>query len=236
MKSILTPSILAFLLLAAGGVCWALGQAQDRAARLTTEVMTMDYRPVAEDDEASEPSLTYAARVPMVGNEIASSIRDDRASANYWLGRYDALTLRRDSGGTLIERDPRLLLVAANAAYRANELDPPDRQAFIQRLQTIGTYYVDLMKSDPELFDAAYNYEFIARLRSSVEKEKTGRPKADPKADPEEDKPEPAIHGQPGAPAKGAAPNKLNIIVPKSGDERTNNPEAGQSGRKGRKG
>jgi hypothetical protein len=46
----------------------------------------------------------------------------------------------------------------------------------------------------------------------------------------------PTIHGHPGALAKGPAPNKLNIIVPKSGDERTNSPEAGQGGQKVRKG
>jgi hypothetical protein len=118
--------------------------------------------------------------------------------------------------------------LAANAAYRANEFDPTNRQASIQRLQAIVTYYADLVKSNPELFDAAYNYEFTARLRSSLER--SGRPPAP------DDKNQPTIHGHPGAPAKGAAPNKLNIIVPKSGDERNSSPEAGQGGQKPRKG
>ena len=228
MRSILTPTILAVVLLVAGGVCWTLGQAEDRVARVTTQVMTMGYQGVAEDAEPLEPSLAYAARVPVVGDAIGSAIRDDQASANYWLGRYDTLTLQRDSGGALVERDPQLLLLAANAAYRANEFDPANRQASLQRLQTIVTYYADLVKSHPELFDAAFNYEFTARLRSSLER--SGRP---PAAD---EKNQPTIHGQPGALAKGAAPNKLNIIVPKSGDERTNSPEAGQGGQKVRKG
>ena len=229
MKSIATPTILALVLLAAGGVCWTLGQAQDRVAHMTTQVMTMGYKAVVEDAEPLNASLTYAVRMPLVGDDLGSAVRDDRASANYWLGRYDALTLQRDSGGALVELDPQLLLLAANAAYRANEFDPANRQTSIQRLQAIVTYYADLVKSNPELFDAAYNYEFTARLRSSLER--SGRPPA-----PADDKNQPAIHGQPGAPAKGAAPNKLNIIVPKSGDERTNSPEAGQGGRKVRKG
>ncbi|HEY3044977.1 MAG TPA: hypothetical protein VGJ39_13170 [Vicinamibacterales bacterium] len=229
MKSTLTPTIVAVVLLAGGTVCWTLGQAEDRVAHVTTQVMTMGYKAVAEDAGPADPSLTYGARVPIVGEEIASAVKDDRASANYWLGRYDTLTLQRDSGGALVERDPQLLLLAANAAYRANELEPGNRQASIQRLQAIVTYYADLVKSHPESFDAAYNYEFTARLRNSLER--GGRPPA--AAD---DKNQPTIHGQPGAPAKGAAPNKLNIIVPKSGDERTNSPEAGQGGRKVRKG
>ena len=229
MKSILTPTILALVLLAAGLVCWTLGQAEDRVARVTTEVMTMGYKAVAEDAEPLDASLAYAARVPLIGDDLGSAVRDDQASANYWLGRYDVLTLKRDSGGALVERDPQLLLFAANAAYRANELEPADRQTSIQRLQAIVTYYADLVKIHPELFDAAYNYEFTARLRSTLERS----PKAPKVA---EDKVQPAIHGQPGAPAKGAAANKLNIIVPKSGDERTNSPEAGAGGQRVRKG
>ena len=230
MKSILTPTILALVLLAAGSVCWMLGQAEDRVARVTTQVMTMGYTAVAEDAEPLDASITYAARVPLVGEDLGSAMRDDRASANYWLGRYEALTLQRDSGGALVEQDPQLLLFAANAAYRANELEPADRQTSVQRLQTIVTYYADLVKSHPELFDAAYNYEFTARRRGLLERSTTA-PGGDP-----EDQNQPTIHGQPGELAKGAAPNKLNIIVPKSGDERTNSPEAGQGGARVRKG
>src|SRR5438128_9667785 len=148
MKSILTPTILAFVLLAAGVVCWTLGQAQDRAARVTTQVMTLGYKAVAEDGEPLNASLAYAARVPVVGDDIGSAVRDDRATANYWLGRYDTLTLQRDSGGALVERDPQLLLLAANAAFRASEFDPTNRQGSIQRLQAIVTYYADLVKSN----------------------------------------------------------------------------------------
>jgi hypothetical protein len=231
MKSILTPTILALVLLAAGSVCWTLGQAEERIARMTRQVMTMGYQAVAEDAEPLDASLAYATRVPLVGDDLGSALRDDQASANYWLGRYDTLTLQRDSGGALVERDPQLLLFAANAAYRANELEPADRQTSIQRLQAIVTYYADLVKSHPELFDAAYNYEYTARLRSTLER--STRAPAPAAA---EDKVQPAIHGQPGAPAKGAAANKLNIIVPKSGDERTNSPEAGAGGQRVRKG
>ena len=135
MKSILTPTILALVLLAAGGVCWTLGQAEERAAQVTTQVMTLGYKAVTDDARPLDSSLSYAARVPIAGGDITTAVRDDRASANYWLGRYDTLTLQRDSGGALVERDPELLLLAANAAYRANEVDPASRQTSIQRLQ-----------------------------------------------------------------------------------------------------
>jgi hypothetical protein len=229
MKSILTPAVLALVLLAAGAVCWTLGAAEERAARLTADVMTLGYKAVADDSRPAGRSVAYAARVPIVGDEIDGAVRDDRARANYWLARYETLTLQRDSGGALVEHDPQLLLLAANAAYRANEFDPGNRQASLQRLQVIGTYYADLLKTNPEVFDAAYNYEFTTRLRSALEKGARGT--APPAV-----KSVPAIHGQPGAPAKGAGANKLNIIVPKSGDERTNSPEAGQGQQRVRKG
>ena len=50
MKSILTPLVLALLLLAAGVAAWTLGQAQERMAQVETQVATMDYGAVADDD------------------------------------------------------------------------------------------------------------------------------------------------------------------------------------------
>ena len=116
MKSILPPLLLALLLLAAGVVCWTLGQAQERIARFETEVATMKYGVVADDAGDLDRALASASRLPRFGDEVAEDVQSGRATADYWLGRYDGLALERDAGGALIERDPRLLLIAANAA------------------------------------------------------------------------------------------------------------------------
>src|ERR1700704_4611989 len=103
MKSTVTPLILAFLLLAAGGVLWTLGQAQDRIALAKTEVATMEFAAVArenpgnpgnndgQDGDELEHSLGYAGRVPVIGTDMTSEAKDARVTAAYWLGGDRAL-------------------------------------------------------------------------------------------------------------------------------------------------
>jgi len=256
MKSIVTPLILAFLLLVAGGVLWTLGQAQDRIARAKTEVATMEFGTVAhenndgQDADDLEHSLGYAGRVPVIGTDMTSDAKDARVTAAYWLGRYDALALERDAGGAPVEHDPEVLLLAANAGYRASRLDTVDRQTALERLESIIRNYVDVLKTsvgkggDSEspdssvghvghvLDDAAFNYEFAVRARDALERARANTPPA-PTAGSE---PPPSIHGRPGGPPKNADASKFKIVVPKRSDERNDNPEGGQGQEKVRKG
>ena len=250
MKSTVTPLILAFLLLAAGGLLWTLGQAQDRIARAMTEVATMDFGAVApenndgQDADELEHSLGYAGRVPVIGTDMTSEAKDARVTAAYWLGRYDALALERDAGGAPVEHDPKVLLLAANAGYRASRLDSVDRQTALERLESIIRNYVDVLKisvgngGDSEspdghvLGDAAYNYEFAVRARDALERARSNAPP--PAAAGSE--PPPSIHGRPGGPPKNADASKFKIVVPKRSDERNDNPEGGQGQEKVRKG
>lgn len=241
MKRMLAPLVVALLLFAAGAVSWTLGQAEEQVARLKTQVSTMEYTALAPDlaegagdtgnggDERranGDGPLTYAARVPGLGGAMTGELRDGRATANYWLSRYDALVLERDAGGTLVERDPRLLLLAANATYRASHLDTADRDTALDRLQVIVRNYADVLRSAPTddaLIDAAYNYEFAARLLSQLERARgaTLPQKLD-------DQQPPTIHGQPGGPPVGADTNQFRVVVPKRSDERSTEPEGGQ--------
>jgi len=246
MKSILTPLVLAFLLLAAGVIVWTLGRAQERIAQVETQVATMEYAAVADDDAELDQPLTAAARVPRFGDDLAQAAASGRATAAYWLARYDALALERDAGGALVERDPRLLLLAANAAYRASRLDGLDRDIALDRLDMIVRNYADVLKSsavgDVEdggrgtdvsdiLADAAFNYEFATRMRSTLERTRPGSKPA-----PKVETPPATIHGHQGGPPKDSAVNEFRIVIPKRSDERDQNPEGGQGQQRIRKG
>ena len=204
MKSILTPLVLAVLLLIAGVAAWTLGQAQERMAQVETQVATLDYGAVADDDGELDRFLVSATRVPRFGEEMAYAAKSGRATAAYWLGRYEGLALERDAGGVLVERDPRLLLLAANAAFRASRLDTVDRDTALARLDIIVSNYADVLKSGPVssggnasdagsasdagagndvteiLADAAYNYELATRMRTTLERARPGA-KPEPK-------------------------------------------------------
>ena len=46
----------------------------------------------------------------------------------------------------------------------------------------------------------------------------------------------PTLHGHPGAPPTKSEMSQFKIVIPKRGDERKDNPEAGKGGQKIRKG
>jgi hypothetical protein len=238
MKSLLMPIVLALLLAGAGAVLWALGNGQDRIARLRTSAATLDYAPVADRGDEVDNTLANAARVPRYGAAIDSEAKDGRATAAYWLARYDALALERDAGGAPVETDPIVLLLEANAAYRSTRQVTLDRDSALARLDAIVRNYGDVLRSSAGsavIEDAAYNYEFTARMRAVVEKTRNGTLPAatDPAV---AAGPTPSIHGHQGGPPKNVDMNQFKIVVPKRSDERDNNPEGGQGQEKVRKG
>jgi hypothetical protein len=165
---------------------------------------------------------------------VTSATRDARATAEYWLGRYDTLVLERDAGGAPIEHDPELLLLAANAAYRATKLDGVDRDTAVERLEMLVRNYADVLKSDPGnriLIDAAYNYELTARTRDALE-----RLRANAALPPVPPPPPSSIHGRQGGPPKNADKNQFRVVIPKRSDERNQDPEGGQGQQRIRKG
>ena len=143
---------------------------------------------------------------------------------------------RRAPADVDIERDPGLLLVAANAAYRdagAGRTIPAPCSvsrgcsASIPRCSGRG----------PWQYDAAYNYEFLARRRDALDPcpkgqkpGQRGRQAAAPALPPH------TLHGRPGDVPPGADMNEFKVIVPQRSDERREQPEAGKGGPKARKG
>jgi hypothetical protein len=232
MKSTLVAVALTLLLVAAGAVSWALGRAHERAAEMKENVATLQFDAVADDEgPAPDEWMSNPARVPVVGAAIAKEDRTDRATVAYWLGRYDALAPERDLTGTVLERDPELLFHAANATFRASQFDVTDREAAVQRMEVILRSYAEVLTTSPEMVDAAYNYEFAARLTRALEQ---GRPGAVMVANMKKN--QPSIHGVAGETPSTEDDSGINVIVPKQGDERVVAPEAGKGTPRIRKG
>ena len=121
-------------------------------------------------------------------------------------------------------------LLATNAEYRALRQTGGPWQAVVARLDAIGKRYADILRNEPTNEDAAYNYEFIVRLRSSVVGAKQPMPAGDyayTGVTP---------HGVAGAPPEDSDAKKFKMIVPMLPDERQEAEEAGRTARKVRKG
>ena len=233
MRSGLLYFSLALVSLALGAGLWTTGRLQQRLVGARREILTMRYSAPMEAFQELERTTAYARRLPWIAR-LRAAIGEQRAQSRYWQRDYASMALARDAGGAVIEEDPSILLFAANAAYRRLRLDGTDRDA-AARLQEVGGQYAEVLKRNPDLVDAAYNYEFVARVREALGRGRGG-PARSARPTPTPQVPVQTVHGLPGAPPKGADMGNFKIIVPQRQDERQQRPESGAGGAKPRRG
>jgi hypothetical protein len=218
MKTILLSLILAVLFFAGAAVSW-------RQARSTTELADAHLR-LATLRLAPEDGIAADGALPPPSRWRVASWQDDdrrqRTTVTYWLARYDDLTPWLNSSETSQNRDPALLFAAANAAFRTSRYDVGDRKAGVERLDGIIQAYANLLRVEPGYTDAAYNFEYVARLRDTLAKNRPrgrGVPPGPEVASADLPK-GPTVHGRPGAPPVGAETVNFKTITPMRFDER----------------
>ncbi|HEY7292277.1 MAG TPA: hypothetical protein VH583_20740 [Vicinamibacterales bacterium] len=240
MKSIVVPGILAVLLAIGGGAFWTIGKAEERLADAHRQLATLQYDEASAQSDATTASQPMVQRLAGLGRDEQVDARHLHATADYWQSRYMALEPKRDAGGTITETDPEVLMLAANAAFRLSQGDT-DRNSATRKLDAVVKGYAEVLKSASAPADAAYNYELAVRTRDVVAKAKPGAAKAAAAraaADAvDSDLPAgPTIHGRPGGPPAKSDMAQFKIVIPKRGEERKDDPQAGKGNVKIRKG
>ena len=238
MKSVVAPLVFAVLLALAGTGFWLAGQTETRLADAHKRLATLQYSEAAAASDQVEQSSGLERRLPVVGPQSELEVRDLRAEARYWRTDYASLAPQRDAAGSLIETNPALQLVSANAAFRTTQ-QAADRLDAARRLDTVVKTYADVLRNGGGQADAAYNYELAVRARDALAK-----PRAAAKAAPKPQAPVedtdlpggPTLHGKPGGPPPAVNMNQFKIVIPKRGEERNDAPDAGKGGTKIRKG
>jgi len=253
MKSVAGPSLAAVVLALIGGVFWIAGQTENRLADVHRQLAMLRYADAFDEGGSVEDSLGLERRVPIVGRAVETDARDLRASAGYWQADYSAVAPRKDANGVVTETDPAILLLSANAAFRASQA-AGDRVTAVRRLDDVVRSYGEVLKAQSKPceadahaceargIDAAFNYEYAIRTRESLAR---NRPPAPAKKEQktiiakatEDDLPVgPTLHGHPGGPPPATDMNQFKIVIPKRGEERKDAPDAGKGGQKIRKG
>lgn len=210
--------LLALLLMAAGVACWvASGIADDLAA-----------------GHEKWATLRPSGRTPPGrARALAERLLDTRSSSvpaarfdDYWTGRYE----RVDSTGTADAGDPAGLLMAANASFRKAQREAAGRMPTPERLDQAAQAYAAALKNAGFNRDAAYNYEFVARLRDGVARSKgAGQPRMarTPAAPPDDTLPAgPTIHGRPGTHPPNTRGEEFEVLTPMDYGDREAQPEA----------
>lgn len=237
MTSLIARLLVALVLFAVAVVFGAEARQLQTAADVHEHFATLKYDS-GQPGQAASMLSSWLSRADL---SVARRGTVDLATSDYWQGRYDRLVNRREDISR--DPDPELLLLAANAAYRASQQAAQPRQAQSQQLDVVLQAYATVLKSAAFVPDAAYNYEYVARVRDAL-----GRTRAAASARPESpasvggarqagDLPAgPTIHGRPGGPPPGTKGEEFEIITPMEFGDREAQPEPNAGGRPLRKG
>ncbi len=233
MKTIISRMLIALVLALAAWFSRSESALAARVADARQDMATLYHREL--DTLTPERGLSdYFAGGERRG--LSDDIRVVKSTVAYWLGRYGAVVA--DTSESAV--DAQILLTAANAAFRESQNDTVVGPAAVQRLDGVLQAYAAALKASPRNVEAAYNYEYVARLRDQVARSPQGRiAKTPASAGPvmAGDLPAgPTIHGAPGAPPPDAKMEELQMIAPMEYGDREAQPEATPGAKRERKG
>ena len=232
MRTILIRMLIAAVFATAAWLSWSESNLAAEVADAREAIATFNY------DAAGRltPAASWSEYLPGSRRRLSDDVRVARAGAAYWLGRYGSVAADTANGAA----DADVLLAAANAAFRESERDSATGPAAVQRLDGVLQAYAAALKAAPRHPEAAYNYEYVARIRDQVAKAPAGKSARVPAAAGPRmggDLPiGPTIHGGPGAPPPDAKMEELQTIAPMEYGDREVQPEATPGARRERKG
>lgn len=225
MKSAVGGLLLALLLFAGAWACLTEAGFTRRLAGAQEQLATLQYNAAGENS-------ALALRQPLPIASLAADVRRYQAVLSYWRADYRGLTAAAPlAGGNARDEaaDPAVLLIAANAAFREAMGNTANQAATASHLEQVAQAYANVLRAEPGNTDAAYNYEYVMRLRDTLAKGKTapgyppqGQPRlAGAKPDVSIDLPTgPTVHGRPGGPPQDQQMKKFNTVIPMRSDER----------------
>ena len=207
-------ALVALVLAAAGAILWRTSESEHRLAAAERDLVTLRYEEAAA--QAQAPGR-IASLLPG-NNRLAADAKALSATAAYWQGDYDTVASNDDAK-----------LLAANAAFRTARKDGGTWQAVVGKLDSVVKSYAEILREQPDNAEAAFNYEYVVRLRAVLAARKQPVAPFDATATL-------TLHGFEGAPPEESDMKKFKMIVPMRPDERLEAEKAGKGTTKVRKG
>jgi hypothetical protein len=208
-------ALIVVILVAAGAILWRSSEHERRLAAAERDLVTLKYDDAAA--AADQPGGRLAALMP--GVTTGAEARTLASTAGYWRGDYDKAI-----------ENPDAKLLAANAAYRKLRQAGGSWQAVVGRMDSVVKQYAEILRENPANTEAAFNYEYLVRLRAVIAARKQAV------APLEASNSNISIHGFAGAPPEQSDMKKFKMIVPMRPDERLEAEKAGKGTTKVRKG
>jgi hypothetical protein len=234
MKTAAGGFVLAILLFLLGALAWSEAGLSTRMAEAHEQLATLRYEAGTVDQASSVISRLSPSTLPLEADR-------HNVDVQYWRKQYGQLIPMTIATGSERIKDARRLFVAANAAFRQSHPDQGSPKDAIERLDGVLLAYADVLRADPAFADAAFNYEYVARLRDTLAR---GKPLPQVPPIPEDDEAHrgielpngPTPHGAPGESPSKTEALKIKVITPLRSDEREDAQQAGSGSKPKRKG
>ncbi len=232
MRTVITRLTAAVLLAVGAWMSWNEATLTARVADAKERLATLDL----QGDDSPRPAAALSDYLPGIAQPLSTDIRRTRTTVEYWRSRY-AEVMDEANG----ELDAEILLAAANATFRSQEREGGGGAVQVQRLDGVLQAYVAVLKAAPKHMDAAYNYEYVSRVRDAAARNALTKPaKETPRATGtarRSDLPDgPTVHGRPGGPPPEMKGEEIEVIAPMNYGDREAQPEATPGGKRERKG
>ena len=171
MKSVIGYVAAAIVFVLLGGV-FLTASRLDRGLAVSQEnLVTQKYDDSLATFDAAERYYGYASRLPWIGSGPLNDVRARRATAQYWQRQYGTIVPQgTEPVSTVDENNIALQMVVANAVFRLGQSGWKDKQTTLEALDTSINAYLTVLKNTSRHENAAYNYEYLVRLRQEVEK------------------------------------------------------------------
>ena len=215
--------LLAAALAAVGVASVAAGYFELHMATAAAHVVTQDYDEATAALGRAGRFGNYLRYLPGVVGGSVDEVRAGEATVRYWQREYESVATSPADPDT-VNVDVELL--AADAKYRVGQARMNDRQTALEVLDETSEAYRGVLEHSVRNQRAAYNYEFVSRLKQEVGKGR--KPGPDPN-------PEGPL-GRAGRPVKTATQGDFKILVPLESPERDKAAAAGKAAPRKRKG
>jgi hypothetical protein len=230
MRSTIGVALAAIMLALFGFAFLGVARLEGRMADAGQRLSTLQYGPAHESLTEAEQHANQARFVPWLGSDARQEIRARQAAVQYWQRQYDAvLPAGAEPVAAVDEENVELQLVVANSAFRVHQTEFKDKQSTIKALEETAAGYLTVLKNNTWHPDAAFNYEYIIRLRDAAAK---GSQPPPPQKNEEE-----SDNGESGAPTPATSQEGFQIYIPlEQGEKNPTGGEAGKASAKERKG
>src|SRR4029453_7818693 len=210
--------------------CFGVARLETNMADAQQRVSTLQYAEAKASLSEASQYAEHARWVPWLGRDERKEIRARDAAVQYWERKYDAIVpAQAEPVAAVGDDNVELQLVVANGAFRLGQMQSKDKTSTMKALEEAAAGYLTVLKNNTWHPDAAFNYEYIVRLRDQAAK---GSQPPPPQKNEEE-----SDNGESGAPTPATSQEGFQIYIPlEQGEKNPTGGEAGKASAKERKG